>query len=802
MNMKNLTLFSTALFLCFAALPAAAGEAPENWAERFPSKMTPQLEQALSNLATDGTLDLYAVMKDRPSTEELYGLVGKVPLRERHKVLSRELRTYADKSQAEVRDLLERRRGPAAGTAVRILWLANAVRFTGTADDIAAVRDLPDVGYVGVVRDFPVETLHDVAPPNGDTASVPFYDGFESGGFGADWTTATTGSGRIQVTTANGPIGAYHVTMDSSTSGSYGTCTMTLSIDLSSTPNCYLDFMFKEFSDETDPEDAVLISEDGVTYYSVLSLSGGSVYEQKFLDIDQAAASNGISLTSNFRIRFSWRDNYPISTDGFAFDEINVLSGDVPPTPPEPNIVGLQAPDCWNVGVTGSGALILNIDSGVDYTHSDLANQIWANPGEVPYGNNGIDDDGNGYIDDFMGWDFYYNDNDPYPSSYHGTATAGIVCGDGTGGYQTGMAPDAAMAIAMIGDDADAWEAYQYAVLIGAQVITSSYSWKWGIHDPDYHMFRQHSVNELLGGVIHANSIGNQGNQTGSYPIPFNISTPGNCPGPWVHPDQVKGGLASVLGCSGVYLDESLYTDSGQGASAWEDILIYDPGYGHSQDPNFWDYPYGGWGGGQPGLLKPDMCGYTYVRTTDLGGGYLSSFGGTSAATPHLGGAMCLLVSGNLNASPRKISQALQETAEDKGPAGKDLRYGAGKIQAYDALIRLIHNHEFSDTEPGIGDPVQIDVSGVPFAHYGLFWSNSLGSHVIPGVGTLELGSPVHLFQNTTLPASGADVIAASIPNNPALIGQSFYTQGVMDDTSGATGLYLFSLVETLEIQP
>jgi len=127
--------------------------------------------------------------------------------------------------------------------------------------------------------------------------------------------------------------------------------------------------------------------------------------------------------------------------------------------------------------------------------------------------------------------------------------------------------------------------------LIGATAITSSYSYKWGIHDPDYHMFRFNCVTELAAGVIHANSLGNQGNQTSSFPIPFNISTPGNCPGPWIHPDQVADGISSMMGCAGVYLDETLYTDSGQGPSAWEDMLIYDPLYGHTQNPAYWDYP-------------------------------------------------------------------------------------------------------------------------------------------------------------------------------------------------------------------
>jgi hypothetical protein len=590
------------------------------------------------------------------------------------------------------------------------------------------------------------------------------------------------------------------VTMDSSQDNSDSTCTMTLTIDLSATPDCYLTFMFKEFGDESNPEDHVSISEDGGTFYTVLNLIGGSAYEQKSLDIDEAASNNGLVLNNNFKIRFSWRDNYSIPSDGFAFDDITVEAGDPPPAAPTPNVVGLQAPLCWDVGVMGDGSLILNIDSGADYTHPDLANQIWSNPGEAPFGNNGLDDDNNGYVDDFMGWDFESNDNDPYPTSYHGTATSGIVCGDGTGGTKTGMAPDADMAIAKISGETDYWEAQQYAIKIGATVITSSYSYKWGTHDPDYHMFRSNCVAELAAGIIHAQSLGNQGDQTGSYPIPFNISTPGNCPGPWIHPRQVVGGVSSIMGCAGVNLDESLYTPSGQGPSAWEDIVIYDAGYGYVQNPVFWDYPYGGFGGGQPGLLKPDVCTYTGVVTTDIGGGYLSSFGGTSAATPHLGGALCLMVSGNPHASARKISQALQETAEDKGPVDKDKRYGAGKVQVFDALLRLFHNVEFTNPDPTIGSTTHLHMSGIPGDYYGIFYADSKGSTPLPGMGTLELAGPLFVLRIGVIPPAGLVTMQVDIPNDPGLVGIDVYLQGVEEDLAGPTGTYLFSLVERLAI--
>ena len=159
-----------------------------------------------------------------------------------------------------------------------------------------------------------------------------FYDGFETGSFGPAWQTYFTPPGRIQVTSANGPIGTYHVTMDSGVDGTYCTCSMSLTLDLSDTPEADLYFMFKEFSDETDPEDNVSISEDGSTFYPVLTLEGGSSYEQRYIDLDSAASSAGISFSENFVIRFQWYDNYGITTDGFAFDEIRVERMNMNPT--------------------------------------------------------------------------------------------------------------------------------------------------------------------------------------------------------------------------------------------------------------------------------------------------------------------------------------------------------------------------------------------------------------------------------------------------------------------------------------
>lgn len=85
----------------------------------------------------------------------------------------------------------------------------------------------------------------------------------------------------------------------------------------------------------------------------------------------------------------------------------------------------IQAPLAWDTE-TGYRPIVVGvIDSGVDYTHEDLATNMWTNPGEVP--NNGIDDDGNGYIDDVYGYDFANDDGDPWDDGYHGTHVAGTI---------------------------------------------------------------------------------------------------------------------------------------------------------------------------------------------------------------------------------------------------------------------------------------------------------------------------------------------------------------------------------------
>jgi subtilisin family serine protease len=148
----------------------------------------------------------------------------------------------------------------------------------------------------------------------------------------------------------------------------------------------------------------------------------------------------------------------------------------------------IDAPRAWSVS-TGSAAVTVGvIDTGVDYTHPDLAANIWINPGEDCPGcrNDGIDNDGNGYVDDWRGWDFKNDDNDPFDDNGHGThiaGTIGAVGDNGTGvvgvNWTVRIMPLKFLGADGVGDAADAVRALQYATAMGAQVTNNS----WGGDD-------------------------------------------------------------------------------------------------------------------------------------------------------------------------------------------------------------------------------------------------------------------------------------------------------------------------------
>ena len=138
----------------------------------------------------------------------------------------------------------------------------------------------------------------------------------------------------------------------------------------------------------------------------------------------------------------------------------------------------VHAPEVWAHGSTGSNVLVAVIDSGIDLQHPDLVDSIWSNLGEIA--GNGIDDDANGYIDDFHGWDFVGDDALPADEAGHGTQVAGVVVAVRNDIGATGVAYDAlVMPIRVLdsrgnGSQFDIASGIRYAVDNGADIINLS----------------------------------------------------------------------------------------------------------------------------------------------------------------------------------------------------------------------------------------------------------------------------------------------------------------------------------------
>lgn len=142
----------------------------------------------------------------------------------------------------------------------------------------------------------------------------------------------------------------------------------------------------------------------------------------------------------------------------------------------------VRAPGAWDLSKGSDSVIVAVIDTGVQISHPDLASKMWKNQAEIP--NNNADDDGNGYVDDYDGWDFYNNDKTVYDDSgdFHGTHVAGIV-GAATNN-RAGVAglnwKIKIMSLKFIGSFgygtvADSVKAMEYATRKNAKIINASY---------------------------------------------------------------------------------------------------------------------------------------------------------------------------------------------------------------------------------------------------------------------------------------------------------------------------------------
>jgi len=321
------------------------------------------------------------------------------------------------------------------------------------------------------------------------------------------------------------------------------------------------------------------------------------------------------------------------------------------------NVSKINAHLVWPLGYTGQNIIVGHIDTGVNYNHVDLADHLW--DGGASYPNHG--------------WDFVNNDNDPMDDNGHGTHTAGTVAGDGTAGTQTGVAPDAQiMILKALGASGVFQNAVNFALTHGADVLTMS----GGIDSAnagaswDYISTQDRNVlnNCLNVGVVFSTSEGNGDNMGGHYAIPYDIGIPANVPAPWYG----SAGHSSCMAVGATNSNNSIASFSSRGATQW----FFSPWYEYS-------YP--------PGLIKPDVVapggspGITSLRHNN-NTGYVGGWQGTSMSCPHLTGTIALMLSKDPSLTPEELDSIIEETCLDLGSTGRDNYYGAGLINALDAV--------------------------------------------------------------------------------------------------------------------
>ncbi len=342
------------------------------------------------------------------------------------------------------------------------------------------------------------------------------------------------------------------------------------------------------------------------------------------------------------------------------------------------DIIG--ADTVWNdLGYTGTGIVVAIVDDGCDIEHPDLADHAWVNPGEIP--DNGLDDDSNGYIDDIYGWDFWSHNNTIRGDQHnHGSHTAGTAVGDGTNGTQTGVAPDALlMSVKTFADDGRStefivWEGMEYAAAMGADVLSCSFGWKQA-QTSNQTRWRELCENIVALGVVVVVASGNEGDWE-SLPAPDNIRTPGDVP--------------CVITVGATDVQDKIAPWSSYGPVEWDFDSPYD------------DHPY------PPGLTKPDITapGVGIMSLDGQGTGYRIS-SGTSMATPHVAGAVALLLDALPELTPAEVRSYLEESALELGEMGKDNYYGAGRLQVDLAVTTALTGLRFagfslSQSEEGI----------------------------------------------------------------------------------------------------
>jgi beta propeller repeat protein len=346
-------------------------------------------------------------------------------------------------------------------------------------------------------------------------------------------------------------------------------------------------------------------------------------------------------------------------------------------------IYRVRAPEAWDTS-QGDGVVVAVVDTGIDTQHPDLAANVWVNPGEDLDGNgvadpsdrNGIDDDGNGVIDDLVGFDFAnsvdangdgdfddagdVSDADPFDDFGHGTHVAGTIAavannGIGVAGVAprarlmavkglraTGSTPDFILAQSMV-----------YAAQNGARVINNS--WSCSPRCPSNPVLEEAQAYASSLGVVVVTSAGNRSDDVVYYSPK------------WRH-DNI------VVGASDDRDRPAPFTNVGFLVSTVA------PGSGDFFAPGF--FP-------QRAILSTRSSGAGIDAdgggVFTVGGAYLR-WAGTSMSTPHVSGIAALVLALHPEYTPDDVRAVIRSSARDLGAAGPDRATGAGLADAARAL--------------------------------------------------------------------------------------------------------------------
>ena len=292
----------------------------------------------------------------------------------------------------------------------------------------------------------------------------------------------------------------------------------------------------------------------------------------------------------------------------------------------------ISALDAWDVTTGSRDIVVAIIDTGIDYTHPDLAANIYTNPREIP--GNGRDDDGNGFVDDVRGWDFRNFDNDPRDDAGHGTHVAGTVGAVGNNGvgvvgvnWHVRLMPLKFLGADGFGTTAGAIGCVEYATMMGVQIMSAS--WGGGGFSE---ALRQAIFDANNAGILFVAAAGNEGQNTDIFP---------NYPSGF--------DLPNIISVAATTPSDSKASFSNYGL---ESVDLGAPGVG--------------------------------ILSTTPGNTY-SVFNGTSMATPHVSGALALVLArypGIAIAS----AKALLLNSVDRIPSLSGLVLTGGRLNAARAL--------------------------------------------------------------------------------------------------------------------